>query len=456
MFHQWTETVKRALKEIEKRYPAGSPEERKRLRERFVQIKRACDNLLEAWADIEDRIVRLVHAYPELAEEGEELEGEFELDEMVVRRFRQGQGFYRLNMFVEAEEAFREVVEEEPEFLLGRVYLALSHFQKWNTDEAYRHFQLIASTTNHDVFIAFAHHMMGCVRVREGDERGAIRQFRKALSHRQNEADTWFNLGACHYRLGEYHEAIPCFYQALLLDENDGEAMWMLANCHRKLKQWDSVAYWRMLAFEKTDSLQAMETIARDYEEMGETEKALSWYRKILSRDARRIGAYQGMGWNTWVAGRGQEALAWLKKGLSLAPGDPDLLFTYAWILLEMGDVEKVEAIIRRIPVEWTDQPLWLVIRSRVFTRRTNFEEAQLAAERVIEQEKPRIRALGHYQLGRVLLEKGDAARAAGHFRKARELDAGWKEPLFYEGVCHMLEGRPEETRNCWRELVKG
>jgi tetratricopeptide (TPR) repeat protein len=161
MFHQWTETVKRALKEIEKRYPAGSPEERKRLRERFVQIKRACDNLLEAWADIEDRIVRLVHAYPELAEEGEELEGEFELDEMVVRRFRQGQGFYRLNMFVEAEEAFREVVEEEPEFLLGRVYLALSHFQKGNTDEAYRHFQLIASTTNHDVFIAFARHMMG-------------------------------------------------------------------------------------------------------------------------------------------------------------------------------------------------------------------------------------------------------------------------------------------------------
>ena len=301
----------------------------------------SCDNLLEAWADIEDRIVRLVHAYPELAEEGEELEGEFELDEMVVRRFRQGQGFYRLNMFVEAEEAFREVVEEEPEFLLGRVYLALSHFQKGNTDEAYRHFQLIASTTNHDVFIAFAHHMMGCVRVREGDERGAIRQFRKALSHRQNEADTWFNLGACHYRLGEYHEAIPCFYQALLLDENDGEAMWMLANCHRKLKQWDSVAYWRMLAFEKTDSLQAMETIARDYEEMGETEKALSWYRKILSRDARRIGAYQGMGWNTWVAGRGQEALAWLKKGLSLAPGDPDLLFTYAWILLEMGRCRK-------------------------------------------------------------------------------------------------------------------
>ena len=50
---------------------------------------------------------------------------------MVVRRFRQGQGFYQLNMFVEkAEQAFREVVEEEPEFLLGRMYLALSHFHE--------------------------------------------------------------------------------------------------------------------------------------------------------------------------------------------------------------------------------------------------------------------------------------------------------------------------------------
>ncbi|MGI6128043.1 MAG: tetratricopeptide repeat protein, partial [Planifilum sp.] len=208
-------------------------------------------------------------------------------------------------------------------------------------------------------------------------------------------------------------------------------------------------------AFEKTDSLQVMETIARDYEEMGQIEEAITWYRRMLSRDPKRTVAYQGMGWNTWVSGRTSEALAWLKKGLSLAPGDPDLLFTYAWILLEQGDVEKVEAIISRIPGEWTNQPLWLVIRSRVFTHLTNFEEAQQAAERVIDQEKPRIRALGHYQLGRVLLEKGDTARAATHFQKARDLNAGWKDPLFYEGVCHIIDGHPEKTRSCWRKLIR-
>jgi tetratricopeptide (TPR) repeat protein len=455
MFHQWIQTVEGALKSIEDQYPTSPPGEREHLRKRFAQIKKVCDSLLETWADIEDRLVRLSRKHPDLMEEGEELEGEFELDEMVVRRFRQGQGFYQLNMFMEAEEAFREVVEEEPEFLLGRMYLALSHFQKGNMDEAYRHFQLIASTTHHDVFIAFAHHMMGCVHVRKGNDHGAIRQFRRALSYRQNEGDTWFNLGACHYRLGEYHEAIPCFYQALLLDEDDGETMLMLSHCHRKLKQWDSVAYWRLMAFEKTDSLQVMETIARDYEEMGQIEEAITWYRRMLSRDPKRTVAYQGMGWNTWVSGRTSEALAWLKKGLSLAPGDPDLLFTYAWILLEQGDVEKVEAIISRIPGEWTNQPLWLVIRSRVFTHLTNFEEAQQAAERVIDQEKPRIRALGHYQLGRVLLEKGDTARAATHFQKARDLNAGWKDPLFYEGVCHIIDGHPEKTRSCWRKLIR-
>ena len=122
---------------------------------------------------------------------------------------------------------------------------------------------------------------------------------------------------------------------------------------------------------------------------------------------------------------------------MSLAPGDPDLLFTYAWILLEQGDVEKVEAIISRIPGEWTNQPLWLVIRSRVFTHLTNFEEAQQAAERVIDQEKPRIRALGHYQLGRVLLEKGDTARAATHFQKARDLTPVERSPLLRGRLSH-------------------
>ncbi|SEN28999.1 tetratricopeptide repeat protein [Lihuaxuella thermophila] len=454
MFHQeWLESVQSELEEIKSKYRNCPASEKPKWRNRLQQIKKSCDRLLESWAVIEEKIAHLVSEHPDLISEEKEIAGEFWLNESVVRKFRQGQGYYGLTMFEEAKQLFQQVVEEEPDFLLGRIYLGLSQFQDNRLDEAERHFQMVRKTAVHDAFVGFAHHMLGCIAVKQGDDRKAIKQFKKVVSLLDDHSDAWFNMGACHYRLGEYQEAIPYFFHALSINEDDWESMYYLSSCYRHYKQWGSVSFWRLASYEKTNHPRVLESIAHDYEEMGQPKQAIHWYQRLLARDPLNRSAYHGIAWNYWVLGYAEHAFMWLKKGLTLYPKNPDLLFAYVWMSIVKGDVDRAEMAMNMLPAELTKQPIWLAVRSRLSTQMGDFEKAAGMAEQLIQQEKASVKAMGHYQKGRTLLEMGNIREAIQHFRQAHQLASHWKDPLFFEGVCHIIEGRLDSTKNCWGQI---
>ncbi|WP_169713529.1 tetratricopeptide repeat protein [Paludifilum halophilum] len=450
---QWFDQAKECLSKIEEEYPHATHPDRDRMREQFDRIRAVFEDILEEWLVLEEQFASLLQTHPDLIAEEEEVGEEFWLDEQVVRNFRQGQGYYDLRMFTEARPFFDRVVDEEPEFLLGRVYLGLSDFQEGRWDDAHRQFRLVAETAEHPRFSAFAHHMMGCVHIQQNHDSLAVRQFEKSLSHDSENRDTWFNMGACHYRMGEYGEAVPYFYHAIHLDEDDWESMLYLSYCFKKVRQWDSVLYWRIAAYEKTNSPDVIESIARDFDEAGDVKRALHWYRKLVMKDPKRISAYHGISWNLWLMKQPQEAMLWLQKGLTLAPEDRELLFTYVWYQLQQGDVQRVQRVLKQLPEEMGNHPLWLVLRSRLYTYSGEFAEAEHTAREVIRYSDPLCQSLGHFQLGRILLAKEQSAQAACHFQQAGQLSPGWTDPLFFEGLCHLAEGKVDGTRRCWEQI---
>ncbi|SFJ86634.1 tetratricopeptide repeat protein [Thermoflavimicrobium dichotomicum] len=452
---QWIQSVQHALDEIKTHYPNSSAQERSKWRNRLLQIKKSCDWMLESWICIEEQISQLIQKHPELIVEEKEVEEEFFLDESVVRQFRQGQGYYGLTMFKEAKPFFQQVVEEAPDFLLGQLYLGLTYFQENELEEAARQFHLLRQSATHDEFVGFAYHMLGCILVKQGKDEEAIKQFSKAVSIVPDNGDTWFNLGACHYRLKEYHAAVPYFYHALAINEDDWESMYYLSSCYRHYQEWESVTFWRVASYEKTNHPRVIESIAQDYEEMGQPETALHWYHRLLLHNPKSMVAYHGIAWNLWTMKRPEEAFLWLKKGLTLFPKNGDLLFSYVWMSLSEGKVEQVEQVMETLPAEWVKQPIWLVVRSRLFTQLGHFEQATRAAEQLIEQENDSVRAMGHYQKGRTYLEMGRVSEAAEHFQEAHHLIKNWKDPLFFQGVCHLAEGRPDLTQTCWKEVLQ-
>lgn len=454
MYQQWLDLVQQALGEIKTQYPQSPVAEKAKWRSRFSEIKKSCDQMLESWAVIAEQLAELMESHPDLCEETKEIEEEVWLHESAVRSFRQGQGYYGLTMFKEAQQLFRQVVESEPDFLLGRIYLGLSQFHEGELYEAERHFQLVTHTASHDSFVGFAHHMLGCIEVKRGEDRKAIKQFSKVTSLLPDHEDAWFNLGACHYRLGEYQEAVPYFYRALSVNEDDWEAMYYLSHCYRHIQEWGSVSFWRLASYEKTHHPRILESIAHDYEEMGDHRQALEWYQRLLSSDPKRAGAYHGIAWTLWTLGRTDEAMLWLKKGLSLFREDQPLLFAYVWISMATGQIDKAEQALDLLPLDKVEQPLWLAMRSRLSSRQGDYQEASRLANQLIEQEVPALRAMGHYQQGRICLEQKSIDEALSHFQEARQLAKDWKDPLFFEGVCHLMKGCPDDTRTCWRQIV--
>ncbi|PTM58761.1 tetratricopeptide repeat protein [Desmospora activa] len=456
MRKEWLQHYRERMDLIQAEYPTASPSEQSQMREEVQSIRRWMGELLEGWIALEEGIAVLLQTHPELdGEATEELGEEFWLDERVVRSFRQGQGYYQLKMFQEARPFFGHVVDSEPEFLLGRIYLALSQFQSGQWEEAQRHFELVLKTAEQVPFQTFAHHMLGCVQVKCGREQQAIRHFEQALELDPDHGDSWFNLGTCYYRLKNYHEAIPRFFHALRTSEGDWEAMYYLACCYERLGRWESVAYWRLAAFEEVKQPEMMEEIAHDFEATGDMEGAVKWYRKLLQHDPVKVSGYHGISWHLWQQGEYGEAMALLKKALTLAPNDTDLLFTFVWFRFQAGELDEINHMISQLPTSLANEPLWLVLRSRLHAHRDEWDEAKEIALQVIREADTNgfIRSLGHYQLGRVFLQQQNPGEARQHFRKAIEDVPTWNEPLFFEGLCHWLEGNPDGTRQCWEAI---
>ncbi|MBA4602583.1 tetratricopeptide repeat protein [Thermoactinomyces mirandus] len=455
MLHQqWMDWAQKFLGEIKANYPHCSVTERSELRRRFMEIKKSCNEVLEAWARIEEQLTELAAEHPGLISHDNEIQEEVWLNETSVRQFRQGQGYYGLTMFDEARKIFQQVVDEEPDFLLGRIYFGLTLFHEGELAEANRQFQLVLKTANHDSFTVFASHMLGCIAVKEGEDRQAIRRFSEVISAMPDHADAWFNMGACYYRLEEVHEAIPCFYHALSVNPDDWESMFFLSHCYRAIKEWNSVSFWRLAAYEKTKHPRILESIAHDYEEMGLPDKALEWYHRLLGKDSKYPGAYHGLAWNLWVKGQKKEAFSWLKKGLSLFPHHLELQFAYVWMCMANNERAKAEKAMSVLPDDVSEDPLWMAVRSRLSILTGNLNQATDFAEQLLREKKPSFQAMGHYHKGRTLLEMGELQDAIRHFRRARELVSSWKDPVFFEGVCHLIEGRSDATRSCWNQLM--
>lgn len=451
---QWFDMLKSSLQEIKNKYPQGSAEEQEKWKNRLLQVKQSCDQLLKSWACLEEQIAYLIQEYPELAQEEDEFSEKIYLDVRSLRQFRQGQGYYQLMMFSDAGQLFHEVMAKEPDFLLGRIYLGLTCFQQKRDDEAEQHFRLISETATEKSFRGFAFHMLGCIAVRKGQDQQAIHKFKHAISFDPENSDTSFNLGACYYRLREYSEAIPHFYHTLSIHEDDWEAMHYLSECYRHFNEWSTVSFWRFASLEKLNHPRIIASIAQDFEESGQNKESLEWYQRLLREDQKSAVAYHGIAWNLWVMGHRLEAMLNVKKGLTLHLYHPELTLLYLWMLLQEGQVEQFQRILQKAPEQLQKNPVWQAMSSRFIHQSGDPQQALKMMDLLIEQEYEMVKALGHYQKGRILLEQKNWNQAIVHFQYAGELTHSWKEPIFFEGICHMLNGKHQDSQACWQKIA--
>lgn len=166
MFKDLFATMNEALDGILADYADANEEKSAELADQFNMLKSMSDICLEEWLKFEERLAdcrsKLLLA-PGSASQLAEASPEEE--QPVSEHFTRGQGFYKLYMFAEAVKEFDKLVKEHPDFVLGRVYLAMGYLRLGELTEAYRHFQLLVPLTKNSKLKAISYNAMGCIQV---------------------------------------------------------------------------------------------------------------------------------------------------------------------------------------------------------------------------------------------------------------------------------------------------
>lgn len=106
--------------------------------------------------------------------------------------FETAQGYYKLGMFARASQKLGELVERQPEWVLARIYLALSHLHLHEYGEAYRQLKFILPLTDHPRMKAISHTALGCIHYENNNLDKALECFR--LAYNEDPACMEFNL----------------------------------------------------------------------------------------------------------------------------------------------------------------------------------------------------------------------------------------------------------------------
>lgn len=473
--YDWFDWMEDALMQLDAIYPHCPDEVKHELIDRFQHLQDVNDEWLQKWLYLQERFQQVSERYPELVQEqlpsflsdatslhhhDSNIEGEgdneaadgqleFWIDEQVLHQFREGQGYYELLMFPQANKQFMEVIDMEPDFLLGRLYFALTCFHRKQWEEAEKQFKLILRTSPHKEFTRFAHHMLGCLLVKQNEDVKAVRHFYRALAIEDNNADTLFNLGACHYRLRSIRLAIPCFEQALLQNEDDWESMLYLAACHNAIGFAEGAIQWRKLAYETSQKPHIISQIADEYERHGDPEQALKWHLYCVNKHPEWAEGYHGVAWNIWQNNRDPQAIVWLKKALSLKREDSNILFSYWWISRHLGLVNETARIDRHFTTIMHDSPLWRLAHGNRYRIKGETEQAIEALTPLLNAEEKRIQGAAYYQLAHLYMEEQQWSEAVAYFNEARKRDEQLHETWLFEGICHYLSGDEETSKTC-------
>ncbi|MFC5699929.1 tetratricopeptide repeat protein [Cohnella faecalis] len=196
IIRQWFGTMNEVLDDLILRYPGASGEERFRMQEQWEMLKALSDDMIESWLSFEDKMalyrdLELQQPAPVKAAAAPAPA------EHVLAVFQKGQGYFQLHMFGHAAEQLEETVRSHPEFIAGRLYLAMSrmHLKEWN--EAQRHFQLISTLTDEPKLIAIAYNALGCIQAIFAQLEQARTYFRKSLETDPSFCDPRRNLESC-------------------------------------------------------------------------------------------------------------------------------------------------------------------------------------------------------------------------------------------------------------------
>ncbi|MEW9669801.1 tetratricopeptide repeat protein [Ammoniphilus sp. 3BR4] len=470
------------LEGIENNWSAvSSPTSKEKLLSEVMELRKVSDDILDQWLLFEERMTKLQNKLQghlpyttgnmdaELAEMPDEVAEKIfkelmkledkpsKKPEMVsflsgqaAHCFRKGQGYYSLLMYGHAVKHFQEVLEEEPELDIARLFLGFSLMMDGQWDQAEHQFHFIGKTTENRLLKATALNAQGSLLAGAEKWDQALFHFEGAIGAYPKLRDPYFNKALVQMKLRQYEEARPTWEMLAKECKDDWEVHLQLATCYQELGDDKEAEQTLTQIIQASEDPDLLWQIGLAFENLRQFGNAVVCYQLILNREPENAGAWHGMGWNLWHAEGIPVSMSYIKKAISLSPKNPDYQFSYGWILCQIQEYKEAEHIFKQILQQEGQYPLAAAGLVHVYIGLQEWHEAEKYGLQLSSDSHAPTRGLGYLQLGRVGLAKGDYIVAQKHFEQSIQESPDLKDSYLWLGLTNYALGKKEEAMRIW------
>lgn len=195
LFQHVFATMNEMLDEILVHYPHAQGAAKQEMQHKLTVLKSMSDSMIEEWLRFEEKMTRLREA-------GHLKNEQNALPEMKSEAFARGQGYYKLNMYLQAAQSFEQVVKHFPDSIVARMYLAMAYLQMNEFNDAHRHFHLIIPLTDSNKLKAISYNALGCIQAKNNNVEKAQEYFSFAHKADPTFAEPLANMKICECNSG--------------------------------------------------------------------------------------------------------------------------------------------------------------------------------------------------------------------------------------------------------------
>ncbi|OEF95982.1 tetratricopeptide repeat protein [Desulfuribacillus alkaliarsenatis] len=271
-------------------------------------------------------------------------------DEEAVTTFRKGIGYFELLMFENSIEYFKETVNNDPNFMMARVYLGLCYLSLGKFNEAEEELKkslLFAEEGN--PYITLANHALGCVYAQLKKYELAQQYFQEVIHIDENFKNIYFNLGASYYNQQNYAKAKSIFLKGIKLNPKDWELYFLLGKCNMFLMDFNQAIKNLKIAFQLSNRIEVGLTLGKAYEITNQTSMASGVYENLLELFPKEAELYHRMGWIHLYNNEHNKAVIAIKRAIVLDRKNESYLFSLGWVYLHANKKTQANICFKQI-----------------------------------------------------------------------------------------------------------
>ena len=189
---------------------------------------------------------------------------------------------------------------------------------------------------------ADAHHLLGLVYHKSGNDKKALKAYRTALKIKPNFASALNNIGVIYLDDGEYEKAIREFEKALNTDRRYFHARLNLGNALMELGKLDeAIISYREAARIDPQNAETHNKIGHACFKKGDLREAGAAYRKALNVEPSYAFGFNNLGIVLQEMGRFPQAVECFRKAIELCPRYAGAFYNLGSVYFQTGELEK-------------------------------------------------------------------------------------------------------------------